>query len=239
MSANPNVLGILFCGGRGKRLGEITRFVSKAFVPVYDRPVFRYGLQALERSSHIDEIAILSNDENDEKLRKLGYRTLTQDDGAVHDMFTGMGFVRRFVRPKEAFVLMPCDNVSDVAVDPTVETFRQNEADIAFNVYRVADRAKLREMGVIDKEANRVCEKPRHPPSEWGIIAPFVVRADLDVHTHPSDEVINRCRFTHREHCGFWFDVGDPPSLAAANEFVARQARKGNAQCLPSESRRP
>jgi dTDP-glucose pyrophosphorylase len=74
--ASPGVLGVLFCGGRGTRLGEITRFVSKSLLPIYDRPVFRFGLDLLENARGVDSILLLTNETNDEALSQLGYPTL-------------------------------------------------------------------------------------------------------------------------------------------------------------------
>ena len=94
-------LGVLFCGGRGERLGEITNFISKSFIPVYDKPVFRFGLELLENSKKIEEIIILTNEDNDTKLRQLGHRTIVQSDSRVNDMFSGWDFVKKYLRTKK------------------------------------------------------------------------------------------------------------------------------------------
>ncbi|MEZ4689411.1 MAG: sugar phosphate nucleotidyltransferase [Ignavibacteria bacterium] len=41
-------LGVLFCGGRGTRISSLTDYISKSFIPVYDKPVFKFGLSSLE-----------------------------------------------------------------------------------------------------------------------------------------------------------------------------------------------
>src|SRR2546421_8380422 len=106
-------LGVLFAGGRGRRLQPITKFISKAFVPVYDRPVFMYPLAQLESSRYVQDIVILTNEMNDDGFKETGYRTIRQDDDQVHDMLSGLLYLRRNFSLGGDCVLMPCDNVSD------------------------------------------------------------------------------------------------------------------------------
>ncbi len=115
-------LGVLFCGGRGTRLGEISRYVSKPLIPVYDRPAFMFGLELLHRSRLISDIIILTNSENDKALSKAGVPTLIQNDKLVHDMYTGWEFVKKKTRTKSHGVLVPSDNISEISADKLIRT---------------------------------------------------------------------------------------------------------------------
>ena len=208
-------LGILFCAGKGVRLGRITEYISKAFVPVYDRPVFMYPLAQLEASRRIDQIIILTNVENDAKLRQTGYRTIIQDDVQVRDMFSGLAYIRKITGDDRAAVLIPCDNISDIVVDDVINIFLREQPDIAINIRQVDSRAKLREMGVFDLSTGTTEYRPSEPKSHWGTIAPYVVRGQLDLAgTEP--EILNRCRLSYIEYAGRWFDIGDVSSLVQA-----------------------
>jgi dTDP-glucose pyrophosphorylase len=213
-------LGILFCGGRGVRLGKITEYISKAFVPVYDRPVFMYPLAQLEASKQIDEIVILTNEDNDAKLRRTGHRTIIQDDARVHDMLSGLAYIREITGDRRPAVLMPCDNVSDIRVDDVVEMFLKEKPDIAISIRRVELEAKLREMGVFDPTTGRIQYRPVKPKSNWGVIAPYVVREGLRI-TGTELEILNRCRISYVNYAGKWFDVGDVKSLVRSNRALA------------------
>lgn len=213
-------LGILFCGGRGRRLGEITKYISKAFVPVFDRPVFQYPLAQLEASKHVAEILILSNDENDEKLRRAGHRTLVQDDRRVHDMFTGLAFIREVTGDGRPAVLMPCDNISEIRVDDVVTMFLHKAPDIAINVRKIPDRRKLRQMGVFDPKTGQMEYRPQDPETDWGVLAPYVVAPRLDLSAE-MPKLLKVHRTAWREYDGIWFDIGDPQQLAAANAWCS------------------
>jgi dTDP-glucose pyrophosphorylase len=216
-------LGILFCGGRGLRLGKITEYISKAFVPVYDRPVFMYPLAQLEASKQIDEIVILTNEDNDAKLRLTGLRTIIQDDEQVDDMFSGLAYIRRITADKRPIVMMPCDNISNIVVDDVIELFLSDMPDIAINIRKIESKEKLCEMGVFDPITGTMEYRPRNPKTEWGLIAPYVVRPGVEL-IGSTEGIMNRHHVAWREYKGMWFDIGDVASLIKASETLCRQA---------------
>ncbi|HEY2322093.1 MAG TPA: NTP transferase domain-containing protein [Thermoanaerobaculia bacterium] len=217
-------LGILFAGGRGTRLGEITRYISKAFVPVYDRPVFMYPLALLESCRAIHEVVVLTNDENDARFAAAGNRTLMQDDARVHDMLSGLQFVRESLGNERHAVLMPCDNVSQVDVTQLVDVFLEEKCDVCYSVRRIDEPAKLRQMGVYDPATGKLMYRPANPPSIWGMIAPYVVHRDFRWSGAANDaEAFNQGLARRLQYDGMWFDVGDPESLVRCSSFIASQ----------------
>jgi glucose-1-phosphate thymidylyltransferase len=213
------LLGVLFAGGRGTRLGLITKYISKAVVPVYDRPVFLYPLAQLKASRHIDEIVILTNDENDGVMKRSGYRTVIQEDARVHDMWSGLRQLRETTGSRDA-VMIPCDNVSEIVVDDLIETFSAGDYDVAFSAMPVSDPRKLAQMGVYDPVAGRLVYKPAAPPSNLGMVAPYVVRGGFDPGDMAEVEAFNRGRMVCREYHGVWFDVGDADALLACSAHL-------------------
>jgi dTDP-glucose pyrophosphorylase len=181
-------LGILFCGGRGLRLGKITEYISKAFVPVYDRPVFMYPLAQLEASK-----------------------------------FSGLAYIRRITADKRPIVMMPCDNISNIVVDDVIELFLSDMPDIAINIRKIESKEKLCEMGVFDPITGTMEYRPRNPKTEWGLIAPYVVRPGVEL-IGSTEGIMNRHHVAWREYKGMWFDIGDVASLIKASETLCRQA---------------
>ncbi len=223
-SITDKFVGVLFCGGRGTRLGEIAKFVSKSFVPIYDRPVFRYGLDLLETCSAIDEIVILTNPENDEKLRKLGYQTIIQDDKRVSDMFTGWQFVRAVLKTEKHGVLVPSDNLANINLDRLIEVFLEKNADTAFSLFEVADHEKLAEMGVFDPETKSYFYKHPAPPTPFGVVAPFIIHNAIEAAR--GEEIIGNPNAAWQKHDGYWYDVGDYDSLVQASSFMQKRMKK-------------
>jgi len=219
-------LGVLFCGGKGTRLGEITKFISKSFIPIYDRPVFKYGLELLEKSKYIDEILILTNSENDEKFQQVGYKTLIQDDKIVFDMLSGWNYIKKVTNTKKHGVLMPSDNVSNVNVDALIELFIQSDVDIVFSLYEINNEKKLSEMGVYDINENKFYYKSSSKKSNYGVIAPYVVNNSLD--TVIGDEIFNKSKKKYMFHNGYWFDIGDSKSLLNIYSFILQNLNINN-----------
>ncbi|MEO0105977.1 MAG: sugar phosphate nucleotidyltransferase [candidate division WOR-3 bacterium] len=214
-------LGILCAGGKGKRLGMITNYISKPFVPVYDRPAFLYPLKQMECSKYIDEIIILTREENNEKFASLGYETIIQDDRVVRDMFSGLSFIKKKKKTNRHFVLMPCDNISRINIDAVINLFLSKpEIDIAFCIKVIRDRKKLRDMGVYDPRRKMVYYKPKLPPSPYGVLAPYVVRNTLKIPPVSDAQVLNRSNFIVYDYRGFWFDIGDVESLFNCTKFL-------------------
>jgi dTDP-glucose pyrophosphorylase len=216
-------VGLLLCGGRGVRLGEVTRYVSKALVPVFDRPVFMYPLDRLRRSRRVHDIVILTNDDNDSKLRTTGLPTLIQDDARVTDMLSGLAYYRAKTGDHRPAVLQPCDNISDVTVDDIVTLYESACPEIAFSIRTIPDPAKLAQMGVFDPSTATMEYRPQSPASSWGVVAPYVIAPGIDL-TGTTEEVFNRCRLAWAEYDGLWFDVGDVDSLYAATRAMAQRS---------------
>lgn len=217
-------LGVLFCGGRGTRLGEITRYISKSFIPVYDRPVFQYGLEMLENSKRVDEIVILSNDENDDKIKQTGYPTIIQDDNQVFDMFSGWSYVKKVTGTKKHGVLVPSDNISDIDIDPLIGLFSEKNVDLVFSLYQIEDKKKLSQMGCYNPDKKRFFYKRKNPSTNFGVLAPYVLRNQLE--TKGGDDTLSHPNVAFSEHKGYWFDIGDYSSIFEASMFISKRRRK-------------
>jgi NDP-sugar pyrophosphorylase family protein len=211
-------LGVLFCGGKGTRLGEITTYISKPLIPVYDRPVLKFGLSLLEQSRYISEIIILSNVDNDKVLRSLGHKTIIQDDNLVHDMISGWQYLKEVTGTKKHGVLMPGDNISDVNVDLLLDIFMRKKADFVFSLYELYDRHKLAQMGCYDPDSKNGYYKHINPPSNLGIIAPFIIHRKI--RETNSKRIIDQCKVETHRHDGYWFDIGDLDSIIEASQFI-------------------
>jgi NDP-sugar pyrophosphorylase family protein len=210
-------LGILFCGGKGTRLGKITEYISKSFIPIFDRPVFMYGLELLEKSKYIDEIIILTNKENDEKLKQTGYQTIIQDDKLVYNMPTGWNYIKKITETHKNAVLVPSDNISNLDLDELIKLFISQNLDFAFSLFKFNDKKKLSQSGCYDINSNKFYYKHPDPPSNYGTIAPYIIRNFVD----SSDEktLIENFKSGFIKHIGYWFDIGDYESIISAYNY--------------------
>jgi NDP-sugar pyrophosphorylase family protein len=214
-------LGVLFCGGRGTRLGRLSQFVSKSLLPVYDKPAFMFGLELLESSTYLSDILILTNKENNAALKKTGYRTIVQDDSKVKDMYTGWKYVKQRTGTNAHGVLMPSDNISSVSVDKLIKSFIHGNYDFMFSISNKIKEDKLLQMGNFDPVAGRFEYKPQHALA-YGVIAPFIVRNNLKIVN--DKKLFESRRSGYLVYKGKFMDIGDAESLALAAAWRRKQA---------------
>lgn len=217
-------LGVLFCGGKGKRLGEITDYISKSFIPVYNRPVFKFGLELLENSKKVDEIVILTNEDNDAKFRQLGHRTIVQADSKVSDMITGWDYVKKYLRTKKHGVLVPSDNICQVKIDSLIKAFEKSTAEFLFSLIELKDKSKLSDMGCYDIESRKFYYKNPDPPSNYGVIAPYIIENSLNI--VPGRNVFEDSHMEILFHKGYWYDLGDFDSIIEAGNWYQKTLKK-------------
>ncbi len=216
-------LGVLFCGGRGVRLGAISDYVSKPLLPVYDRPCFMFGLELLKKSRLIDSIIVLSNKDNDKTLQKAGFPTLVQDDKIVKDMFTGWEFIKKKTGTLMHGVLMPSDNISEINADNLIKTFINKKSDIVFSIKSSIPRKKLRQMGNFKPDNRTFLYKPEKT-LPYGVIAPYVVRNSFKPDTDKAAFESSSAHYL--EYNGPWLDIGDKDSFAEAVAWRRKQLRQ-------------
>ncbi|MEO8665237.1 MAG: sugar phosphate nucleotidyltransferase [Ignavibacteria bacterium] len=217
-------LGVLFCGGKGVRLGEITKYISKTLLPVYDTPVFRFGLELLERAESVNEIIILTNRENDKLMREAGYNTIIQDDARVNDMFSGWKFIKEETGTSKNGVLVPGDNICEVKIENLIKSFIKKESDFLFSLHRLNDKKKLSAMGSFDIKKNKFHYKKNAAGSGYGVIAPYIIRNELEIIS--AKNVFESKKAEILFHKGYWFDIGDHDSLFAACKWRQKNKSK-------------
>ncbi|MBV6478497.1 MAG: hypothetical protein HGGPFJEG_01252 [Ignavibacteria bacterium] len=206
-------LGVLFCGGRGVRLGEISKYISKPLIPVYDKPVFKFGLELLKNSNHIDEILILTNEDNDRFFKNENIRTIVQDDNKVSGIFSGWEYVKEVTKTKKNAVLYPGDNICDADIDSMIMHFKTANPEFLFSLIKLMDTEKLSEMGSFD--ITRKIYSYRNPVSEMGVIAPYIIKNDLG--KKASSELFSSDKSDYLIYNGNWYDIGDIDSILNAS----------------------
>ncbi len=219
-------LGVLFCGGRGTRINKLTKYISKSFIPVHDKPVFEFGLELLTKSRSVSEIILLTNNDNNDKLSELGFRTIIQDDSKVTDMLSGWEYVKEVTGTKKQGVLIPSDNICKTKVDKLIRKFIQKKAGFLFSLHEIKDKNKLSEMGSYDTVNKKFFYKNSDPKSCYGVIAPYIIRNDLN---YKADINIFENKNSYSLiHKGYWFDLGDYESIADAGAWYRKKNKIKN-----------
>src|SRR5437660_6196143 len=126
--------GVILAGGTGTRLHPLTRITNKHLLPLYDRPMVTYAVEALVGAG-IDEVMLVTGGTHaGEFFRLLGnghdygvdrlFYGYQEDAGGIAD---ALAIAERFVGRDKVCVLL-ADNIFEGSLQPIVANFeRQSE----------------------------------------------------------------------------------------------------------------
>ena len=233
--------GVILAGGKGTRLGELTKVTNKHLLPIGPFPMVYYPLKKLTGAG-IREILLVSGTEHmGDFVELLGsgrhhdctltYRVQDEAGGIAQ----ALGLAQLFCRGSRCVVILG-DNVFQDPLGPLLAEADAYRDCAWLTLKRVPDPGRY---GVADLDGNRILsidEKPERPKSDYAVAGIYVYPPDVfDVigQLHPSGrgefEItdVNRCylqlgRLGYSVLNGYWTDAGTPESLALANGLVCQ-----------------
>jgi len=225
--------GVILAGGTGSRLHPLTRITNKHLLPLYDRPMINYAIEALV-SAGVGEIMLVTGGTHaGEFLRLLGngnefgidrlFYAYQEKAGGIAE---ALGLAERFVADERCVVLL-ADNIFERSVKPCVEAFRKQKLGARVVLTREADEAHLRHLGVAQFDGNhrieRIIEKPDEPPSDFAVTGIYFYdasvwrilpelkpsgRGELEI-TDVNNWYVERGLMEYDVMDGFWGDAGE------------------------------
>jgi glucose-1-phosphate thymidylyltransferase len=231
--------GLILSGGRGTRLRPITFTSAKQLVPIANKPILFYGLEALAASG-IRDVGIVVG-ETHQEIRdavgegdRFGVRvTYLQQEaplGLAHAVLISEAFLAG-----EPFVMYLGDNLIRERLAPLVERFATDRPNAEIFLARVPNPGQF---GVAELRGDRVVrlvEKPERPPSDLALVGVYMfdagvleavkairpsARGELEI-TDAIQWLIDRGR-TVRAHVitGWWKDTGKLEDMLEANRII-------------------
>jgi len=125
--------GVILAGGSGSRLAPLTRITNKHLLPLYDRPMVTYAVEALVTAgveelmlvtggTHAGEFFRLLGNGHDYGVERLFYAYQEREGGVAE----ALGLAERFVGGDRCCVLL-ADNVFERELGPVVQRFEEQE----------------------------------------------------------------------------------------------------------------
>lgn len=174
-----SVKGVILAGGTGSRLHPLTRITNKHLLPIYDRPMVTYAVEALV-SAGVDEIMVVTGGTHaGEFFRLLGngeeygverlFYAYQERPGGIAE---ALGLTERFVGGDKVLVML-ADNVVERSLRPMVDAFTGQEQGARIILSPIDDHEHLRHLGVPELDGSgrvtRIVEKPQDPPSNFAV----------------------------------------------------------------------
>src|SRR5436309_3942025 len=132
--ASRRMKGVILAGGSGSRLAPLTRITNKHLLPLYDRPMVTYAVEALVEAgvqelmlvtggTHAGDFFRLLGNGHDYGIDKLFYAYQEQTGGIAE----ALGLAERFVGGDKVCVLLG-DNIFQSSLGSIVENFERQES---------------------------------------------------------------------------------------------------------------
>jgi glucose-1-phosphate thymidylyltransferase len=237
--------GVILAGGKGTRLHPLTRITNKHLLPIYDRPMVTYAIEALVTAgvselmlvtggTHAGEFFRLLGDGHAYGIDRLFYAYQEQEGGIAE----ALGLAERFI-DEEPVCVMLADNVLERSIRPTVDAFVRQASGARILLSRVEDPSHLRHLGVPDLDddgrVRGIVEKPDDPPSEFAVTGVYFYdptvfdviptlqpsgRGELEI-TDVNNWFVSQGTMEYDVLDGFWGDAGESiDAYYAVNDFV-------------------
>jgi glucose-1-phosphate thymidylyltransferase len=236
--------GVILAGGSGSRLAPLTRITNKHLLPLYDRPMVTYAVEALVQAGFDELMLVTGGTHAGEFFRLLGngqeygigrlFYAYQERPGGIAE---ALGLAERFVGGDRCCVLL-ADNVFERPLGPVVERFATQERGARVVLSEVDDDEHLRHLGVAALEAGRVVrivEKPAEPPSSFVVTGAYFYdsqvwdilptlepsgRGELEI-TDLNNWYVERGEMEADVLDGFWGDAGESiDAYYAVNDYV-------------------
>ncbi|HUS61859.1 MAG TPA: sugar phosphate nucleotidyltransferase, partial [Acidimicrobiales bacterium] len=190
--ATRRLKGLILAGGAGTRLRPITHTSAKQLVPVANKPILFYGLEAMQAAG-IREVGIIVGETQDEMRAAVGDGSrwgtsvtyIEQDAplGLAHCVLIADDFLG-----DDDFVMYLGDNLLEQGLVEFVERFEagrqaslQHEAAVAqILLTKVPDPQRFG-VAVLDEAGSvvRLVEKPADPPSDLALVGVYLFDATI------------------------------------------------------------
>jgi glucose-1-phosphate thymidylyltransferase len=230
---------LILSGGRGTRLRPITHTSAKQLLPVANKPILFYGIEAV-REAGIKNVGIVIGETKEEIRNAVGTGkkwginvTYIEQEiplGLAHAVKISQDFIG-----DESFVMYLGDNLIKDGITSLVREFEKTRPNAQILLAHVPHPEQFGVVELKGKKVVRLVEKPKRPKSDLALVGVYMFdksifeavnnikpswRNELEI-TDAIQYLIHH-DFTVRPHIitGWWKDTGKLEDILEANRII-------------------
>lgn len=231
--------GLILSGGKGTRLRPLTYTRAKQLMPVANKPILFYGIEALAAAG-IHDIGIIVGETKDEVMEAVGtgerwnveitYIEQPEPLGLAHAVFTAKHFLK-----DAPFVMYLGDNLLKNGIASLIDDFRNSKPNSQILLASVPNPEQFGVAELRDKRVINLEEKPKKPRSNWALVGVYMFdhhifeaeavlkpswRGELEI-TDAIQYLIDK-GYRVEPHIvdGWWKDTGKLEDMLEANRLI-------------------
>jgi glucose-1-phosphate thymidylyltransferase len=238
-----DIRGVILAGGKGTRLGELTKVTNKHLLPVGPYPMVYFPLKKLVGAGIRDVLLVSGTEHMGDFVELLGsgrehgcHLTFRVQDEAG-GIAQALGLASLFCTGARCAVILG-DNIFLDPLGPLLADANAHPDHAWVALKRVPDPGRY---GVAELRGNRVIgieEKPDQPKSDCAVAGIYIYppdvfevikqlrpssRGELEI-TDVNRHYLEQDRLGYSFLTGYWTDAGTPDSLALVNQLVRETA---------------
>jgi glucose-1-phosphate thymidylyltransferase len=176
--------GLILSGGKGTRLQPITHTSAKQLVPVANKPVLFYGIEAMVAAG-ITQIGIIIAPETGDEIREvtgdgskfgaeITYLPQSAPLGLAHAVLTAEEFIG-----DSPFVMYLGDNLLRDGITTLAERFRESSPDALILLTKVKDPEHYGVAELKDGKVVQLAEKPAEPKTDLALVGVYMFTSSI------------------------------------------------------------
>ncbi len=230
---------LILSGGKGTRLRPITHTNAKQLIPIANKPILFYGIEAIKEAG-ITDIGIIVGETREDVKQAVGngdkwgvkITYIEQDEplGLAHAVKIAEDFIGR-----DSFVMYLGDNLIKDGIKALVTEFKQNKPNAQILLAKVPHPEQFGVAELANGKVIRLEEKPVYPKSDLALVGVYMFdssifdavknirpssRNELEI-TDAIQYLIDQKKVVHPHVVtGWWKDTGKLEDMLEANSII-------------------
>ena len=235
--------GLILSGGAGTRLRPLTHTSAKQLIPVANKPILFYGIEALANVG-IKEIGMIVGDTRAEVMKEVGdgSRWKVKITYIEQEAPLGLAHAVKIAKPylkDEPFIMYLGDNILREGIPGFVESFEKNKPNALILLTKVSNPEQFG-VAEVSKEGKvlKLVEKPKEPKSNLALVGVYLFdsnifkavegikpswRGELEITDAIQWLLDHGYKVESHEVTGWWKDTCKPEDILAANLLVLEE----------------